>query len=206
VLVQRSQAIDEARAREVIFAYPWALLVTSGEEGLIASHMPAVLDEMAAPGELVALSHTARADPQTARIESGEELLLVFQGEHGFLPGAWSGGDGASTGTWGFEAVHAYGRPQLLDREGSLDLLRRTFEHLEARRSRPTPWSAIEETAREIVGGTCCFRLPVERVAAKAKLGQGKDPEVVERLIMGLEQPGPYQQRGLAARMREALG
>lgn len=203
--MQRKQAIDAVQAREVIRAHPWALLVTSGAGGMIASHLPALVDETS-PGELVVLAHTARADPQTARIESGDEALLIFQGEHGFLPGAWEGGDGGSTGTWNFEVVHAYGRPRLLDVEGSLDLLRRTFEHLEARRDRPTPWAAVADEARDIVGGTCCFRLPVERLAAKAKLGQGKDPEVVERLIAGLEAPGPYRQPGLAARMRESLG
>ena len=206
MLVQRRQAIDAARVREVIRAHPWALLVTTGDGGMVASHMPAVVDETSPPGELVVLTHTARADPQTARIEAGDELLLVFQGEHGFLPGAWEGGDGASTGTWNFEAVHAYGSPELLGVEGSLEVLRRTFEHLEARRASPTPWSAVVDMARDIVGGTCCFRLPVTRLTAKAKLGQGKDPDVVARLIAGLEEDGPYAQPALAARMRDALG
>ena len=198
------QRLHAERARQVIREHPWALLVTHGEDGLVASHMPAVLDELAGD-ELVVLAHVARRDRQAARVERGIEMLVVFQGVHGFLPGAWLGGDGASTGTWNFEAVHVHGTPEPLDRAGSFDVLRRTFEHLEARRARPTAWAAVSAIAERIVGGTCCFRVPVDRVEAKAKLGQGKDPDVVRRLAAHLEHPGPYAQPALARRMREAL-
>ena len=109
-------------------------------------------------------------------------------------------------GTWNFEAAHVHGRPQPLDRDGSLDLLRRTFVHLESRRARPTPWAAVEAIAQRLVEGTCCVRVAADRVEAKAKLGQGKSAEVRTRLIAGLERPGPYRQPRLAARMRAALG
>src|SRR3954447_18315211 len=204
MLLQDAQRIDADRARSVVREHPWAVLVTAGPDGLLASHMPAVVDETA--DGFVILSHTARADPQAERILARAELLLVFQGEHGYLPGAWAGGHGAPTGTWNFEAVHAHGVPEPLDREGSLELLRRTFEHLEQRRDDRTSWDAVARIAEEIVGGTCCFRLPVTRLEAKAKLGQEKPREVRERLIAGLEEPGPYQQPRLASLMREPLG
>jgi transcriptional regulator len=205
MLVQREQRLDPAQARALIDAHPWATLVTGGGEGLMASHMPA-LAQTTATGELVILTHTARADPMAERIERGAEVLIVFEGENGFLPGEWSGGPEPSTGTWNFEAVHVRGRPEPLDRAGSLELLRRTFEHLEARRERPSPWSAVAPVAERIVGGTCCFRVPARSLAAKAKLGQGKPREERERLIARLEAPGPYAQPALARRMREALG
>jgi transcriptional regulator len=205
VLVQDEQRLDDAEVRRLIRAHPWATLVTDGEEGLWASHMPALVDE-SATDRLVILSHTARADPQARRIEGGAEVLVVFQGANGFLPGEWTGGPGASTGTWNFEAAHVRGRAEPLGRDESLELLRRTFEHLESRRERPTPWGAVAETAGRIVGGTCCFRLPAIAVHAKAKLGQEKPREVREGLIAGLERPGPYAQPALARRMREALG
>lgn len=204
MLAQDRQRLDDRSIRELIRDHPWATLVTHGDAGAIASHMPAVLDEDRSDG-LVVLTHTARADPQRPRLESGVQLLIVFQGEHGFLPGAWQGGDGASVGTWNFEAVHLHGRPQVLDRDGSLALLRRTFEHLEARRARPTPWRAVEGLAGRLVEGTCCVRVVADRVEAKAKLGQEKPDEVRTGLIRGLERPGPYRQPGLAARMRSAF-
>ena len=205
MLVQARQRLDDQRVRELIRAHPWATLITHGAGGAIASHMPAILDEDRSE-RLVVLTHTARADPQRARLEAGAELLVVFQGEHGFLPGAWEGGDGAAVGTWNFEAAHVHGRPQTLDREASLGLLRRTFEHLEARRARPTPWAAVEEIAERLVAGTCCVRVVADRVEAKAKLGEGKSAEVRTRLIAGLEHPGPYHRPELAARMRATLG
>ena len=203
MLVQDRQRLEDARVRELIRAHPWAMLVSHGEGGAIASHMPAILDDDE-DDRLVLLTHTARADPQRARLERGAELLVVFQGENGFLPGAWQGGDGASVGTWNFEAVHVHGKPEVLERDVALDLLRRTFEHLEARRARPTPWSAVADIADRLLGGTCCVRVPAGRVEAKAKLGQGESGEVRGRLIAGLQRPGPYRQPGLADAMRTA--
>jgi transcriptional regulator len=205
VLLKPPHLLDAERTRAVIRAHPWATLVTHGAEGLLASHMPALVDEDA-PGDLVVLSHTARADPQTARVLDGREVLVVFQGEHGFLPGAWAEDLApGQTGTWSFEAVHVHGRPEVLDEAGALDLLRRTFEHLEAARDEPWPWSMAEGTAREIVGGTCCFRLPATRVEARAKLEQHKPPAVRRALADGLERPGPYHQPALAALIRATL-
>ncbi len=204
MLLQEQQRLHAERVRELIRAHPWATLVSHGDGGAIASHMPAIVDEDERDG-LVVLTHTARADPQRTRLEQGAELLVVFQGENGFLPGAWQGGDGASVGTWNFEAAHVHGRPQVLDRDGSLDLLRRTFEHLESRRARPTPWAAVESIAERLVAGTCCVRVRADRVEAKAKLGQEKPEEVRAGLIAGLERPGPYHQPRLAGRMRAAL-
>ena len=111
MLVQDRQRLDDLRVRELIRGHPWATLITHGTGGAIASHMPAILDEERRD-RLVVLTHTARADPQQARLEAGDDLLVVFQAEHGFLPGAWQGGDGASVGTWNFEAAHVHGRPQ----------------------------------------------------------------------------------------------
>ena len=207
MLLKPFQLLDLDRARAVIRAHPWATLVTHGAEGLLASHMPALVDEEASGAAgLVVLSHTARADAQTARMLEGREVLVVFQGEHGFLPGAWAEELApGQTGTWSFEAVHVHGRPEVLDEAGSLDLLRRTFEHLEAARDEPWPWSKAEPTAREIVGGTCCFRLPATRVEAKAKLEQHKPPEVRRALADGLERPGPYHQPALARLIRATV-
>ncbi len=203
MLVQDQQRLGEARARQLIHGYPWATLISHGETGAIASHMPAILDEDGTE-RVVLLTHTARADPQRERIERGVELLVVFQGEHGFLPGAVAGGDGAAVGTWNFEAVHVCGRPVVLDRPASLEVLRLTFERLEAPRARPTPWAAVESIAERLIEGTCCIRLVADRVEAKAKLGQGKPDAVRTGLIAGLERPGPYRQPGLAERMRAA--
>lgn len=204
MLLQDQQRLQGVAVRELIRSHPWATLVSHGDGGAIASHMPGIVDDDETNG-LVVLTHTAHADPQRRRLEQGAELLIVFHGENGFLPGAWQGGDGASVGTWNFEAAHVHGRPEVLDRDGSLTLLRRTFEHLEARRARPTPWAAVAAIAERLVEGTCCVRVPADRVEAKAKLGQGKSGEVRMRLIAGLERPGPYRRVELAERMRAAL-
>jgi predicted FMN-binding regulatory protein PaiB len=45
MLLQSRQRLPPAEVRRVVREHPWAILVTDGEDGLLASHMPAVLDE-----------------------------------------------------------------------------------------------------------------------------------------------------------------
>jgi len=96
VLVQSHYALREMSAvRRVIRENGFATLVTHGANGLIASHLPVLLDPEHDPGddaeELVLIGHTARADPQSHDLENGIEALSIFQGPHGYISPLWYG-------------------------------------------------------------------------------------------------------------------
>jgi transcriptional regulator len=204
MLVQREYAMHGmGEVRRLVDRYGWAVLVT---DGLRAAHVPCLLDPAHDPGgddePLVILTHTARADPVSADLAEGREILLVFQGPNGYISPAWYEA-GPYVPTWNFSAVHVYGVPELLDSEDGFAVLERTVEHFEA--ARDTPWRLAGDAlpyARRIAPGTVPFRLHAVRVEAKAKLSQDKPPEVQDRVIAALEQPGPHRNAELAAEMR----
>lgn len=155
-----------------------ALLVTHGERGLLASHLPVLLvpDE----GELGTLyGHFARANPQWRELAAGGEALLVFQGDEAYVSPSFypsKAEHGKVVPTWNYQAVHAYGRAEVFDeRERLLALVSALSERHEQGRERPwavadAPSEYIEPMLRAIVG----FALPIARLEGARKLSQNK--------------------------------
>jgi transcriptional regulator len=211
VLVQPHYAIDDMRdVRALIREYPWTLLVTATFPSLHAAHAPCLLDPEDDHGgetfELVIVGHIARADPLSADLQRGRELLLIFQGPHGYISPDWYGG-GPSVPTWNFTAVHVYGIADVLEGDAAFEVLEHTVERFEEDRARP--WRLRGQAlsyARTIASDVVSFRLRSTRIEAKAKLSQDKPPDIQRRIIAALEEPGPYQQPRLAEEMRRAAG
>ena len=204
MLVHRHQRLDApGEVRRLIEEYGFATLASADENGTIrATHMPCRLDPEAAPdAPLTILGHVARADPQAADILAERELLLVFQGPHGYISPSWYEA-GPYVSTWNYVAVHVRGTPQVLEGEDALSILRRTTDQFERARSDPFELDSVIDFARKILKGTVCFRLVATDVEAKAKLSQDKPAEVRARVIASLEEPGPFHQPELARAMR----
>lgn len=211
MLVQRHFAIQRMEdVRRLVHQYGWALLVVNGQEGLQAAHIPCLLDPDHDEGgdapDLVVLGHTARADPVSAQLDRGREVLLIFQGPNGYISPDWYEA-GPFVPTWNFTAVHVHGVPEVLEGDEGFAVLERTVDHFET--ARDEPWRLDGEAmayARRIASGTVPFRLRATRIEAKAKLSQDKPREIQDRVIAALDQPGPYRNPPLADEMRRVLG
>lgn len=194
---------DLTELRRVIDRNPWATLVSAGDAGLQASHYVVMLDEDR--DDLTIVGHVGRPDEQILDLGS-RELLVVFQGPHGYISPGWYG-DVASVPTWNFVAVHLSGVPELLSPEENLGVLDRLVERFESRMPDPRlMWERPNdpEFVHRLERGTVGFRLTPTRVVAKRKLSQNKSADVVETVIAELSGEGPYRNPELAAEMRRA--
>jgi Transcriptional regulator len=96
---------DRVEIERIIRENPWGTFVSSASTGLVASHYPVILDDTR--DELSIVSHVGRPDEQLH--ELGEhELLVIFQGPHGYISSSWYDADPAVP-TWNFVAVHLWG-------------------------------------------------------------------------------------------------
>ncbi len=67
---------------------PLGLLVSVGDDGVLANPVPFLLDSAASPfGTLGA--HLARANPQWRTFANGREALVVFQGPERYVTPSW---------------------------------------------------------------------------------------------------------------------
>ena len=178
--VPRAFAVDDVPIlHQQMLATPLPVLVTHGSQGLIASHVPLLLNpDEGACGTLY--GHLARANPHWKALAEGAEALVIFAGEQAYISPSFYPGKaehGKAVPTWNYLAVHAYGTAEVFDdAERLLALVSRLSDKYEADRS--APWSVsdapadyIESMLKAIVG----FRLPITRLDGKRKLSQNRD-------------------------------
>jgi len=194
---------DVPEIRRVIEANPWATIMSAADEGLVASHYAVLLDD--ARDDLTVVGHVGRPDDLIHGM-GARELLIVFQGPHGYISPGWYG-DVPAVPTWNYTAVHLAGVPEILTAEENLVVLDRLVERFESRMPEPRRmWERPNDPAyvERLAAGTVGFRLTPTRVVAKRKLSQNKSPETIETVIAALTDDGPYTNPALAAEMRRA--
>lgn len=194
---------DVGELRRLIERHPWMTLVSSTDDGLVASHYAVLLDEDR--DDLTVVGHVGKPDDLILGL--GErELMLVVQGPHGYISPSWYG-DAAAVPTWNFVSAHLTGVPEILAPEENLRVLDRLVERFERRVPEPRMlWERPNDEifVERLERGTVGFRMTPTRVVAKRKLSQNKTPDVVETIIAELSGAGAYAQPELAAEMRRA--
>ncbi|MDN3494468.1 FMN-binding negative transcriptional regulator [Planococcus sp. APC 4015] len=194
---------DFGELRRLIAAHPWVTLVSHTEDGLVASHYAVLLDDER--DDLTIVGHVGRPDDLLHGL-GARELLVVVQGEHGYISPGWYDG-GTQVPTWNFVSAHLSGVPELLDPDENLRVLEKLVAHFEGRMPQPRlMWEAPNDPAsvQRLEKGTIGFRLTPTKVVAKRKLSQNKSAEVVETIIAELSGDAPWANPALAAEMRRA--
>jgi transcriptional regulator len=188
---------DPDAVRDLIRANPWATIVSSGAGGLVASHYPVLLDEDSE--ELALLTHVGRPDEEVHGF-GDTEVLVIFQGLHGYVSPSWYGPDATKAPTWNFSVAHCHGVPELLGADENLATLTRLVETFE--RAVEEPLYLDQEWGAQIAKGTVGLRIPVTRFVCKRKLSQDKDDVSRRQVIAKLREPGPYEHPALADEMQ----
>ncbi len=169
-----------------------ATLVTQTADGLIASHVPMLLDPEPEPyGTLI--GHLARPNPQ-ARGAIGEGLA-IFQGPDAYITPSWYATkrqNGKVVPTWNYVAIHAYGTVEFFnDPERLRDVVTQLTKRQEAGRAQPwavtdAPPDFIDGMLKGIVG----FAMPIARLEGKWKMSQNRPAEDRAGVVAGLEGDG----------------
>jgi transcriptional regulator len=196
---------DIAQMHALMRARPLAALVSAGGAGLYATHLPTVLK---GEGEFGAIEcHLARANPHWKDLAEGGEALMIFQGAEAYVTPNWYASK-AETGkvvpTWNYAAVHAYGRPQVMqDKDWLLRHVGELATQQEA--GEPKPWavtdapdSFIDVMLRGIVG----FRFDIARLEGKWKMSQNREMRDRVTTADGLERRGQNEDAQVAAVIR----
>ena len=196
---------DVGEIRRLIEHNPWVTIVSSTEDGMVASHYAVLLD--ADRDDLTIVGHVGKPDDLIHGL--GErELLVVVQGPHGYISPGWYG-DVQSVPTWNFVSAHLSGVPELLTPEENLKVLERLVARFEGGLPQPRlMWEPPNdpEYVRRLERGTVGFRLTPTKVVGKRKFSQNKPDETVETVIIELEAgASPYADPRLADEMRRDL-
>jgi transcriptional regulator len=196
---------DLNELQQQIFGTRLALIVTHGEQGLQASHLPLLLRSDQGPNGTL-YGHFAKANPQWKELQDGAEALVIFSGADAYVsPGFYpsKAEHGKVVPTWNYVAVHAYGTAEVFtDAERLLNLVSALTDRHEAGRDQPwkvadAPADYIDGMLKAIVG----FALPIQRLEGKRKLSQNRNAADIAGVRQGLAASPDAHDRALAQLM-----
>lgn len=159
-------------------AHPLGTLVTAGAGGLMANHVPMILDaDGSGPGVL--RCHLARANPQWRDLAAGAEALVIFQGPQAYVTPSWYETKREThkvVPTWNYAVVHAWGAPRVVEDEAWLaDQIAALTRAHEA--ARPEPWAVSDAPAPFVAAqlrGIVGVEIPIARIEGKWKVSQNR--------------------------------
>jgi transcriptional regulator len=191
---------DHADAIAFMRANPFAILVSSTDDGPFATHLPIFVSETAE--SLLLRCHVAKANTHWRYLEQQSNCLTIFHGPHAYVS-ASNYTTRENVPTWNYGAVHVYGKARVFaspeELQGVLHQLIGTFEPAYAEQ-----WATLDETYRErmlshIVG----IEIAVTKIEAKFKLSQNRTKEEQANVITSLGKAEDTAVSGVSRLMRE---
>jgi transcriptional regulator len=173
----------------------------AGALRLTATHLPLLVSNEKLVG------HIAKANTQWKQLDPAMESLAIFKAVDGYVsPSHYATkiATGKVVPTWNYEAVHAYGRLEIVeDSAGILEIVTALTERQEQVRAKPwqvsdAPADYIAAQLRGIVGVV----LHITRLEGARKLSQNKSAADQQGVIAGqkIENPALAHQMILAAK------
>jgi len=185
-------------------AHPLATLVTVGAKGLIATHLPMVLEGGVLKG------HIARANTQWREFDPEVEALAIFQRADHYISPNWypeKNETGEVVPTWAYAVVHVYGRLRLVeDAEWMMGMLERLTDIHEA--GSAAPWRVSDAPAEYIRGllkRVIGVELTIGRMEGKWKLDQGESERSRVGVVKGLEAVGTPESLAMKGLVEKTL-
>jgi transcriptional regulator len=193
---------DLEKIRAFIRQQRFGILVNSVDHVPVATHIPFELVALE-NGEYVLQGHLARGNAQWRQLDPDREVLVIFQGPHGYVSPRWY--DHVNVPSMNYLAAHAYGKPRLVEDFDELyQMLKRQIETHEGENIGTyhidrLPEKFLKAEIRGIVG----VEIAVTRLEASFKLSQNRDESNYRNILAKLAKSEDPQDQALLAEMRK---
>jgi transcriptional regulator len=171
---------DQALQLDLIERFGFGTLTTVTAGRIRTSHIPFLLDRNESAAGPALFAHVARANPHWSELGRATDLLVSFVGPNTYISPTWYGTPN-QVPTWNYVSIEVRGRVQMLDDPAQrLNLVDRLSAHHE--RHLPQPWRSdkLDTTRRAaLLDAIVAFRIDIDSIEAKAKLGQNRAPAEV---------------------------
>ena len=123
---------DQGYRFNFIRSHPFATVVLYGNR-LLATHIPVLTEGDAQNFRL--FSHIANHNEMLPYLKDDAEMLLIFQGAHGYVSSSWYQEKDIST--WDYSAVHVNARVKIQSKEELKESLKKLVAHFEQNQEDP---------------------------------------------------------------------
>ncbi|MBT6566086.1 MAG: FMN-binding negative transcriptional regulator [Candidatus Puniceispirillum sp.] len=177
---------DEQRDSEIeniVASFPLATLVAHNAQGLLANHIPLLL-ETDADGHKSLIGHIAKANDMHRVISQSSDVLAIFRAEDAYISPNWYPSKAEHhkvVPTWNYQIVHFHGNITFTDDvkflRSVVGKLTSLFEQRvngdKAWKMRDAPRDFMDAQIASIIG----LKISVSRCEAKSKMSQNKSSE-----------------------------
>jgi len=156
-----------------IKANSFGQLISLAKGKLVSSHIPFLLSN----DKQLLKCHLAKSNSQWQDIEN-QEVLITFQGPHDYVSPSWY--NSAGVPTWNYQAVHIYGKPQLITNTETLSRLVNELTGI-YESCLDKPWEPEYKVAmlKAIIG----IEIKITDIQCKYKLSQNRSADDRLRVI-----------------------
>ncbi len=171
---------DKETIINFIKKHSFGILVTHGQEGLEATHIPFILKEQ--ENNIVLWGHLAKNNMQIEK--SDKEGIIIFNGPDSYISPEWYNEEEAVP-TWDYMTVHLKGSIRLCNYEETMENLPRLLKFHEINSNIPEKLNLpfYSGMVRAIKG----FYFYADGIEAAFKLGQNHSKEDQKGVISALE-------------------
>ena len=196
---------DRAQQLELMRAHNFAILVTTLDGEMVASHLVCMVREREVGNERVVVidGHMAKSNPQWQSF-FGEEALVIFHGPHAYVSPRWYQQQ-ERVPTWNYAAVHAYGVPRVVEARKAKHAVMRRLVALQDPQWLPKFDALRPEYVQQMLEGIVPFEIEVTRLETRWKLSQNRGRREQELIIAELEKSSDSVERATAALTRRHL-
>jgi len=170
---------------------------------LTATHLPLMLDGQRLVG------HIARANKQWQLLDTTVESMAIFSGVDGYVSPSFYATKqetGRVVPTWNYEAVHAYGRLEVIqDTSKILEVVTRLTNKYEGVRQKPWKVSdAPDDYVASQLKNIVALVLHITKLIGVRKLSQNKTPADRAGVIAGETRDNPVLARHMISASKES--
>lgn len=190
--------------------HPLGLLISSGEDGLMANPIPFRLAK-ADEGLGTLQAHMARANPQWRALAAGAEVLIVFQGADHYITPSWyetKRETGKVVPTWNYAIVQVRGTVRVIeDSQWVRAQVDRLTDGHESKRM--IPWAvgdAPDDFITAQLKGIVGIEVQITAIEGKWKVSQNRNDADRRSVAEGLDAEGSEAAGVMAAMVRERGG
>ncbi len=197
---------DLDKLKGLITEYPFATLISYGESGLEANHLPLILKEC--DGKILLQGHIAKANDLWKNLENDVEVLIVFNGPNCYVTPNYyptKKQHGKAVPTWNYVTVHVRGALSFVYEDAwNLQMINALTDQHEA--SQTMPWSTTDAPAdyiQKMLPAIVGLQIEVSSITGQWKLSQNQPEPNQKGVVEGLSQETRINSQKIAALVDE---